>query len=112
MRRQEQKVIFVMSTPTLYQQKYIYTQEPFNWRENRSLPVEFAILDPEPAIDWIEVKAQAQIRLDLWSRLLGYYTAQVKRQDEIIAHACYMQHEELSQKPNSVNQFLKVNQYE
>ena len=77
-------------------------------------PVQFAINDPplEPEVDWVQVEEQAQIRLDVWSRLLGFYTCEVKRQEEIIEHARYMQHAEIAQKSNSVNQFRKVNHYE
>ena len=57
---------------------------------NLSQPFRFAILDPEPDIDWVEVEEQANIRLEVWSKLLGYYTAQVKRQNEIIEHAQFM----------------------
>ena len=93
-----------------------FQSEQTDWRSNTTQPFNFAILDPppeiEPEIDWVQVEEQAQIRLDVWSRLLGFYTCKVKRQQEIIEHAQFMQHAEIGQKIDSVNQFLKENQYE
>ena len=71
-----------MSTSILYQNKHSYTQDFLKSSEHYSHDRE---------IDWLQVEREAEIRLDGWSRLLGYYTSLTRRQQEIIDQARSMQ---------------------
>jgi hypothetical protein len=56
-------------------------------RADTTPPVDFA----DPETDWIQVEKEAEIKLEVWSRLIGFYTAHAKRESEIIQHAQAMQ---------------------
>ena len=82
-----------------------------DFRSNSTPEVSFAYPEPEPEIDWEDAARQAEIRIEVWSRLLGFYTCEIKRQEAIFEHCKFMQRaENLDQKSYSIEYFSKANQ--